>query len=86
MRVACLASSVEGSKYSMEEFWRNAHIKSRGLRLFDDYNTGGVMEEWWVGLVYQSISAEKRCVERALAGKRPLTATEYRRELVYMLM
>jgi hypothetical protein len=85
MRVTGLASSVEGAKYSMEEFWRNAHIRSRGMRLFDDYSTGGVMEEWRVGLVYQSISTEKRCVERAHAGKRPLTATEYRRELVYML-
>jgi len=43
------------------------------------------LEEWRVGLVYQTISTEKRHVERVQAGRRTLNGTEYRRELVHFL-
>ena len=43
-------------------------VELRGSRLFDDYSTVGVMKQWRVCLVSQSISTEKR--------QRLLTATE----------
>ena len=85
MRVIGLAHSDEGAKYAGETLWQTVTLKTGGLRLFDDDSMAGVLEEWWVGLVYQTISTEKRHVERVQAGRRTLNGTEYRRELVHFL-
>ena len=74
MRVTGLASSAEGAKHSTEEF-DEMRVSNRGL--FDDYSTVGVMKQWRVCLVSQSIFTEKR--------QRLLTATGYKRELMHML-